>query len=159
MIMLDKLTDYYGKPETPNPAGFLAMYQNEFGDLADWVQEAAAMHVIRNQARWGRTWPTIPEIAAAVKKVRERGPAALPSIDDFEAWFADLRRQVREAESEHEIVKALSALEPYVEAKYCFPSRMTELEKIGAARSKELRAKQARNPGARAMDRVYATQG
>lgn len=149
MILLDKLRDYYGKPDTPSPDNFFAMYRNEFADVPAEIQEAVAMHVIRTQTRWGRTWPTIPDIAAAVKVVkamRARGVADLPPIEDFESWFAGLRRQVETATSEMQIAAAIEKLSPYVEAQFCLPSRMHELWKIGAARSKALKIKHARNP-------------
>jgi hypothetical protein len=149
LILLDKLRDYYGKPDTPSPDNFFAMYRSEFAGVPEGIQEAVAMHVIRTQKGWGRPWPTIPEIWAAVKTVkamRERGVSELPPIEDFESWFAGLRHQVENATSEMQIAAAIEKLSPYVEAQFCLPSRMHELWKVGAARSKALKIKHARNP-------------
>ncbi len=150
MILLDKLLDYYGKPDSPHPENFLAIYRNEFAAVPEDQQEAVALHVIRTQTRWGRTWPTVPEIEAAVKAVksqRERGIADLPPvIENFDQWFAGLCREMQAAKSFAAIDNIIGKLEPYHEGKLCLPWRMARLTELGAERTKALKIAGARNP-------------
>ena len=49
-------------------------------------------------------------------------------IGNFEKWFGDLMSQIKYAKSQNEVDMLLAELKPYVDAQWCFPSRMVEAE-------------------------------
>ncbi len=67
------------------------------------------------------------------------GAVGLQTIDNWDHWFGNLCRNVRFADTEDQIQISIEKLRPYVDQKWCLPTRMDEINKIADHRRKELR--------------------
>lgn len=68
-ILIERFATLFGKPNTPNPKGFLDEYRREFGGLDAELLQATVNDIVRSHEY--PTWPTIGAIHKSLKHVGE----------------------------------------------------------------------------------------
>lgn len=56
----------------------------------------------------------------------------------FDAWYAARLREAATATTQAEIAAAIGMVQPYADARWCFPERLTKIDAIGRKRRAEL---------------------
>ena len=146
-ILLRRLANVCGQPRSNDVVAFLTEYDNATRHTSPEVLNAAATDLIHNQMK-DRYWPPIAQCIAAVKKAEKEVAAnavGLAPIANFDAWHNSILDAIRKAENEMAITAQLAKLEPYVEAKWCFKSRLADAIDVAAERATELQIQNARN--------------
>ena len=120
---------------------FLASFRVVLAGASKEVLDGAWVHLLKTHGDPG--WPTVAACHAAVeaakKDLRSRGVGLTP-IADFDGWFSELLASIRKAETRGEIQSLVDEIKPYVDAKWCWPSRLAEANAVAAARIGELAA-------------------
>lgn len=145
--MVEQLAVLFGEPKTSDPKAFVASYSNALANVPRDVLADATDWLVRH--RKISAWPTIGECLDAVshakKQVKSNG-IGLEPIDNFEQWYGGLMSQIKHANHQNEIDAAISQIEPYAKAQWCFPHRLDSARELGAIRTKQLRQEGVRNP-------------
>lgn len=150
-VMISTLTAVFGEPKSPNVPAFVAVYIGALKGIPDEILVDASDILIRE--RRISSWPTPAECLDAVASARKLGRSkgiGLTPIENFDQWYGALMGQIKHADRQADIDAAIAQIEPYARAQWCFPHRLTDARALGAQRSKQLAAGNARNPAGEA---------
>lgn len=140
--LLKKLITLYGEPKTDDPLDFLAEYADALRGFDDATMKAAANKIAKS--RMVSSWPTIGECIEACKQaegVAKFSSVALEPIQNWDHWYSGICRDIKYASTEREIQAAIEKVRPYAMAKWCWPTRLDEVERLGDCRRSELKVK------------------
>lgn len=127
-VLVTRLRAAFGDPKSESPAGTTAEYVRVCKGVADDVLDAAASTLIAGQQY--RTWPTVAEVAAAIRQATSnphRNRVFPPALENFDQWWQDKLDRARLSRSDDQLRGICAEVEPYAASDMIHRWRWDEL--------------------------------